>query len=422
MRRFLQIMSIALFVVSLCSTLSFSQTGKWTQLFPTNSPPARCEFGMAYLGDNKILIFSGYGYSNLSYKDTWLYDYSENEWKEVICETKPRPRSAPAMVSLSEGKVLLFGGDAYNAYGDTWVFDLSLLKWTEMHTERAPIGRWGAGCANLGNGEVLLNGGSYLNSELTYNDTWIYNLTKNNWDSLTIESPKGRKLAQMCEINDNSIMLYGGSIGDTLLNDINIYDNDVKKWKICNPKVDNLFRDAASMVNLTKNFTYVFGGWNNETKEINDSWIFDFEDSTWIELNFDLQPQVRCFHSMVKINDGLAILFGGSTNTEYFNDTWLFEYDPTGVKDSTNVLLAQVKVINIANGNCEIQLSNLSAGNIDIELYNTNGDFVKKLYSNYNAQPNFNLEFNTAEFSSGAYFLEIKTKDAIYHKQIMVVR
>lgn len=435
MRRFLQIMLIALFVVILCSTPALAQTGKWTQLFPKNTPQGRGKCGMAYLEDDKVMIFSGDGYNPKYLGDTWIFDLSDNEWTEVKCDTSPKPRTHPVMVHIGDGKALLFGGcfDIGIDYGDdTWIFDIKTMKWKELHPIRKPYRRDRSSSAYLGNNQILLYSG--FNCPLEYSafqdwfchDTWIYDLNKNEWDSISNNFPHGRELAQMCELDSTRFVLYGGH---TSSYNMFIFDKSTNNWQLFKPKNNNLLRGASSMVNLTKNKSFVFGGntqgnpgSTSEDQCDNDSWILDMDDSTWIELKIDLKPQGRYLHKMAKIGEGKVLLFSGCTRDEIITDTWLFEYDPTGVKDSTNVLFAQVKVINKTNGNCEIQLSNLSAGTIEIELYNTNGEFVKQLYSNYNAQPNFNIEVNTEEFSSGAYFLEIKTKNATYHKQIMVVR
>lgn len=403
-------------------TPSFSQTCKWTQLFPKKSSPERCEYGIAYLGNNKILVFGGYGNEVPLYNDTWVYDLTTNEWTQLFCDTSPTPRSSPAMAQISEGKVLLFGGDSYNAIGDTWIFDLSTLNWAEIHLGKAPKGRWGAGIAFLSNNEILLNGGNALNSDSIYQDTWIYNLEKNSWDSLNINSPRGRKFAQICEIDNNKILQYGGSIGDTILNDIDIFDNNFKNWKNCIPKIQNLYRDAASMVNLSKNLAFTFGGWTDENHESNDSWIFDLQDTTWIELNLNIKPERRYFHKMVKIDERKSILFGGATNTKYFNDIWLFEYDPSGIEEPTNISVSQINLIYKANGVIDVQLSNLNIGIIEISLYNINGEFVKQIYSGFNNKPSFNLEINIEDVSSGVYFLHIKTLNANYYKQLMIVK
>jgi hypothetical protein len=259
-------------------------------------------------------------------------------------------------------------------------------------------------------------------------DTWIFDLVKCEWDSLFHGYPRGRNGAQMCELNETDILLYSGhtSIGRTP--DIFVYSQIQNEWERLEPKVDNLKRVSSSMVQLNNNISMVFGGnaqGNIEsptnTKYADDTWIFNYDDTTWIELKLENKPQGRYYHQMSKVKNGKAILFGGGGKGSLLNDTWLFEYDPTGIQDSTNILFTQVKVIYKATGNCEIQLKNLNIGNINIELFNINGVFVKNLYSNSNFQNELNFEFDTNEFSSGSFFVVIKTKNANYYKQILVV-
>jgi hypothetical protein len=428
MSKFLQIMTITLLVLFLCSTASFSQTGKWTQLFPKNSPPAIQQNCLSYLTDGKALLFGGYNFSSKFYGGSWLYDFSNNEWTEIKCDSSPLPRVHSTMTHIADGKVLLFGGDLYQSYAnDTWVFDLESMKWIELHPQKKPYRRDRASSAYLSENKILLYSGNgcpinYSVYEDCYcHDTWIFDLEKIEWDSIINNYPRGREGAQMCEIDSDRIVLYGGHTSTIINTDMFIFNKTTNKWTKFRPRINNLHRDASSMVKVEEDIAFVFGGRTDEGI-VDDSWILNMRDSMWIELKLDTKPRGRSSYQMTKLAPGKVLLFGGAINGSELGDTWLFEYDPTGVKDSTNVLFAQVKVINKATGNCEIQLSNLSAGTIEIELYNTNGDFVKQLYSNYNAQPSFNLEFNTAEFSSGAYFLEIKTKNATYHKQIMVVR
>jgi hypothetical protein len=258
-------------------------------------------------------------------------------------------------------------------------------------------------------------------------DTWIFDLDKIEWDSITNNYPRGRENAQMCEIDSNRIVLYGGHTSTIINADIFIFDESLNKWNKFIPKINNLYRSSSSMVNLTKNFTFVFGGGTQgnpgstaEDQFSDDSWILDMDDSTWIELNLNLKPQGRYHHNMAKIGDGKVLLFGGVKKGNALNDTWLFEYDPTGVKDSSNILIAQVTVINKSDF-CQVNISNLSEGQLEIEVFDLNGNLVKNLYSNYNLNKEFNLEFSTSELPTNVYFLVIKTKQANYHKQILII-
>ena len=427
MRRKLTIITIVLLAVVFCSPQSFSQTGKWTQLFPKHSPPPRSGHGMAYLGDDKILVFGGWKLGIGTLGDTWIYDLSDNEWTEVKCDSSPKPRDLPAMAQIAEGKALFFGGDLDPGYtDDTWLFDLGTMKWRELQPKRKPYRRARAVCTSCGDNKILLYSGdgcplNYSVYEDGYcHDTWIFDLEKNEWDSITNNYPRGRVGAQMCEVDNDRIVLYGGWTSVMGNPDVFIFNINNQKWKLFIPKINNLYRDYSSMVKLVQNTAFVFGGCTFEGSLIDDSWILDMDDSTWIELSINQKPQARYYHNMAKIAEGKVLLFGGAIKGDALNDTWLFEYDPTGVKDSSNLLIAQVTVIN-KSGISQINITNLSEGQLEIELYDLNGNLVKNLYSNYNIQKEFEFEFSTAELQTNAYFFIVKTKYANYYKQILVV-
>ena len=134
MRKKLTIITIVLLAIVFCSSQSFSQTGKWTQMFPANSPPMRSGNGIAYLSDDKVIIFGGQSKKDskiIELGDTWIYDLSENNWIEIINDTCPLPREALTFTNIADGKALLFGGEkeSEDGYGkDTWLFDIQTMK------------------------------------------------------------------------------------------------------------------------------------------------------------------------------------------------------------------------------------------------------------------------------------------------------
>jgi hypothetical protein len=425
MRKILSIITIVLLTVVFCSTQSFAQTGKWTQLLPTHSPPLRVSFRIAYLGEDKVILFGGRLTENSTLiGDTWIYDLSDNEWTEVKCDTSPRAREFPAMTHIADGKILLYGGLLEGDYGlgsDTWIFDLETMKWKELFPARHPVARDRAVCAYSEENKALLYGG---NGKLDFcDDTWIYDLGKNEWDSITNYFPRGREVAQMCEINDNDLALYSGHTSSYKYNnsDVFIFSKNSMAWRKINLIKPNKYRDFTSMVKLVDNVALVFGGMTDSTWYNDDTWLLDIKDSTWIQLNLELKPPKRCYNYLAGIGQGKAILFGGAGVDYDLNDTWLFEYDPTGVKDSNNFLIVQFKINDLSNGKCQVICNNLPEGQLDIDLYDINGNLVQNIYSKYNIQKELNWEFNTEDLQTNVYFLVLKTKQANYHKQIMVV-
>jgi N-acetylneuraminic acid mutarotase len=335
MRKILSIITIVLLTVVICSTQSFSQTGKWTQMFPANSPPARSSNGIAYLGDDKILIFGGWKLHEQVLGDTWIYDLSDNEWTEVKCDTSPRARELPAMVHIADGKVLLFGGYLgwdFDLGSDTWIFDLKTMKWKELFPARYPAARERPVCAFYEENKALLYSG--FGALGFCDDTWTYDLGKNEWDSITYHYPRGRELAQMCEINNNDFALYSGNTASykTSTPDVFIFSKNIKTWRKINLIKPNKYRDATSMVKLIDNVAFVFGGNSEDPGQTSDdNWLLLIKDSTWIQLNLENHPERRYYNYMTTIGEGKALLFGGIGYSSDLNDTWLFEYDPTGM-------------------------------------------------------------------------------------------
>jgi hypothetical protein len=233
---------------------------------------------MAYLGDNKVLMFggtsrSGYGFTETYYDDTWIFDLSdgpEGNWTEYTGSPHPSARCDHAMARVGEGKVVLFGGSDVNAnwgnsysdrqpsdshwhewedigvpdHRDTWVFDLNDGaggSWTEMSPPRTPWARTHHSMAYLGADKVVMYGGfgSDWHWEPGYDDpwvnhpwrdgpwlddTWIYDLSENDWAlvlSLT-QNPGARRWHKMCETSltgSEGVFLFGGEAypyGDTV--------------------------------------------------------------------------------------------------------------------------------------------------------------------------------------------------------------
>ena len=95
---------------------------------------------MAFIGDDKVMIFGGGGASAFS-DETWIYDLSDNSWTQKTQSIKPHARFDFAMAYIGDDKVLLFGGimdDFSTAYGDSWIYDLSDNTWTQKFPASSP--------------------------------------------------------------------------------------------------------------------------------------------------------------------------------------------------------------------------------------------------------------------------------------------
>ena len=126
---------------------------------------------MAYIGDDKVLLFGGVdGFFSL-FDDTWVYDLSDNAWTQKSPTTKPTARSDHAMAYMGGDKVLLFGGYDGSFDDETWVYDLSDNAWAQKSPTAKPSARISHGMASIGDDKVLLFGG-YDGSFV--DETWVY--------------------------------------------------------------------------------------------------------------------------------------------------------------------------------------------------------------------------------------------------------
>src|SRR5205807_277122 len=82
--------------VGLGETWEF-HAGTWTQLSPSNSPPARFSASMAYdAADGYILLFGGAGNTVGILGDTW--EFHGGQWTQLSPASSPSPRQYPSMV------------------------------------------------------------------------------------------------------------------------------------------------------------------------------------------------------------------------------------------------------------------------------------------------------------------------------------
>ena len=155
---------------------------EWTNINPVNSPTNRFGHAMASIyGTDKIIIFGGYDRQNY-FDETWIYDLSDNTWYQKLTVNKPVARYATIMAQIyGDDKVVLFGGYRFSeiACNDTWVYDLSENSWTQKSPPNSPSLRIGSGMENIyGTDQVLLFGGQGWTD---LNDTWIYDLSDDTW-------------------------------------------------------------------------------------------------------------------------------------------------------------------------------------------------------------------------------------------------
>ncbi len=269
-------------------------TNTWTEKFPINNPKARHFHSMAGVyGTDKVVLFGGT--TGIYMNDTWIYDLSDNTWTMKTPSTIPHIRQGQVMSTiLGTDNIIMFGGDGGDPfyYKETWIYDLSNNTWTDKMPVNNPSGRVSMAMAPIhGTDKVILFGGftPFLNAE-----TWIYDFSDNNWtQKLPTRYPSERCYHSMATIcGTDEILLFGGWQSTGNVDDTWIYDqsddNWIKKSLIITPNAR--LGHGMAFINGTDK-VLLFGGCTDSYITFNDTWVYEHvlptRNGTYVSIPFD---------------------------------------------------------------------------------------------------------------------------------------
>jgi N-acetylneuraminic acid mutarotase len=199
-------------------------TKEWTDVTPTGTnPPPRHSHELAYIGNDKVILFGGTDASNY-FNDVWEFDTSTNEWTELMANDpsptgQPDVRSSHTMSYIGDNKLLVFGGSQWVSdliyFDDTWIYDVSSNTWTEITGATPPLDRQGHGMAyDDVNDKVVVFGGFSDTASDEMDDTWEFDVATETWtETDTSTSPQKRSSLRMVYTGNSRIIMFGGDEG-----------------------------------------------------------------------------------------------------------------------------------------------------------------------------------------------------------------
>ena len=390
---------------SICS----AQTGIWNELHPTNSPSPREAFGMAEIGDGKVLIFGGGDVNNI-FDETWIFDIKENIWKQITSNPHPVKRFDHSMARITKNKVLLFGGWNPEYFNDTWIFDLDSLKWTEIHPLIKPTRRRAFGLTQLMDGKILLFGGDTAVANSS-NDTWVFDIDSNNWTEQPIsfsvnKRPPKCEGAMISQIDTGKVLFYGGWNVSNLLDQTWLFDYRTINWTKLETYNKPLPIANSSFAKICKNIIVFWGGDVDSWGHYDELWHFNLIDTTWKKISTNVKPDGRYLHGISKIGRDSILLFGGLNNLKGIehNDTWLLKIDGIeGVLESALKETDVIKSFIITNKKVNFILNENENYNYG-KLYDLYGKFIGT-FTPVNTNEKCTIEVNLQSLPNGMYFL-----------------
>ena len=456
----------------------------WTDLTPTSTPSVRTGHCLAYIGDDKVLLFGGSGTSGLL-QDTWIFDLSDNQWTQMNPPIKPSAREHHAMAYIGDGKVLLFGGEDESSYlGDTWIYDFASNTWINKSPTSAPAARISHDIVYLGGDLVLLFGGRTASS-LQNNDTWIYDLSQNQWiQKHPSTSPQARRIFSMAYMGDNMALLFGGNSYGAYLADTWIYDLSTNSWYQDSNNINPSGRwtsHSMAMTSLTGSSYIVLFGGSNDDGQLNDTWTFGGGDyslpvqvssfyaeakrnkivlywQTESEVNIKgyniWRKNILVDNNFVKINN-VSISSKGNSSSRFlykYEDNavsahaiYLYKLEIITIHDSSN-FYGPIKIKmkddneflpktcricgnypNPFNAGTTIEYELPKDGMIRISVCNTNGQTISTLFNGWAASGRHKIYWDGrsnyhVNLPSGIYFVMLRAFEREYYHKVVVIR
>ena len=349
MKRLLLIRQLSFFFVAI-SLLFFSTTvsfAQWSQLSPEvvgGTLPERRSLGMARISEDRIIMFGGYDGSN-ALGDTWLYEINENRWTNLspaIIGGTLTARLGMGLVHIDGDQVIMFGGWSPDTgfLGDTWLYDLSDNIWKQI-TPTVVGGtlsiRSNMSICNIGDGRAIMFGGKSGTNYL--NETWLFEIANNTWTKLTPTVTGGTLSERQCAgsdyLGDNKIMIFGGS-STIYYNDTWIYDISSNEWTKHSPTYSGgvlSSMTATQICRIGENRAALFSGRLSSGSYVNETWLYNLTVSQWSKLDLagvNGLPAIRAWAGLLNISKNKCILFGGSDSSTAYNDTWLLRIPDLG--------------------------------------------------------------------------------------------
>jgi len=316
--------SVACVFVMLFGSLDVSATSRWSE-------------GAAEFQSGTALNVNGSG-GDLRLGDNLAYPAN---WTHMLDGT------APMYNSYGYSMIYDNANDTLVLYdGNIFTTNLSAFGWVQSGAA-GPVGRREAAIVyDPVSDLVVLFGGSDWSQQYGtkyYNDTWVYNVTADNWTQLSVVgAPSPRSCPSMSfDPESGLIVLFGGEVynasqwGVVPLNDTFTLNVSAGIWTRQNPATvpSARSRHAAAFAGK-EGEVVVFGGWGgyywNGTaftqRRYGDTWTYNVSSDSWTNSTPTESPEGRTESSMIYDSArACAVLFGGSGASGLLGDTWTYD-------------------------------------------------------------------------------------------------
>lgn len=300
-------------------------TLNWSQRRPDRSPAPRGNAAMSFDAKHGQLVLFGGQAGDRVFNDTWTWDGAT--WTEQTPASAPPARHSAGLAADPTGALVLFGGfghggDAAAQLGDTWTWDGH--TWTEQKPAHSPQAGGGAIMVSAGSRGVLRLGGFNFVTHAGPSDTWLWD--GHDWTpASTSHTPPlvHEEIANAAAADRDGSVLYFSAPQVGIANVSETWRWDGQDWSQANSAVAPPSRRASALTFLDDGTALLFGGSATSATSsttLNDTWAWT--SSGWRQLTPGHAPTAR-FGAAMQFDPVRreVVLFGGTSISPTFVET-----------------------------------------------------------------------------------------------------
>ncbi|MCF8232069.1 MAG: T9SS type A sorting domain-containing protein [Bacteroidales bacterium] len=380
----------------------------WTPITPPNAPEARHGHSMVTLPDGRVMLFGGEDVSGHLFNDLHTFD---GAWNEVIPENDPPPARRDHQAWVRNQQMYVTGGfGESNLLDDTWRYDIENNEWHKLtHSGPRPSPRYNHGVATVGEATYIFGGTGEYNATLT--DLWKFSpdgsYTLLDDASYSIIDPE-------LQIAGDIMYVFG------LPGVVAMYHFGYQEWGTnSGPPVGSGCSTTLAQNAQGEPVVLLIGGQDSEGQESAE--VYEYNTATGELTQREALPHTWTNGAGSKYDPGgkfrsdnfRVVLFGGRVNGEISNATLVSTSDLIGVDDPAQPPAYSLRLSpNPASGRLHLTAEDPVKG---IRIYDMEGRLlVSREYHSHEVT----LDLSTLE--TGVYIIRTTAGEAVVTRRLMV--
>jgi hypothetical protein len=241
----------------------------WRIVFTYGIPTQRFDATINSVDTNNAYLFGGQTINEMLLNDLWKYNVKEKTWIEIEGNSDlPQKRAGHSAHFVGNNAILVFGGRGENStyLNDTWEYNITTNEWREIKfSDDATID-------NNNNNNSPVNPSNQNN---TNTDDGSDNDAPPSGNG---KLPPPRRNHSSVYIESKNLIVIAGGYNDTgYLSDVWSYDIDKKLWTQHNTPTELIARSNHSMAYIEETDKIIIFGGKSESGSLNDLWTFSLK-------------------------------------------------------------------------------------------------------------------------------------------------